>query len=155
MAIISGELGRAAWRRLLQLDLPAPKRSKSEIAAEVERNYSWNYTVNLLDVATFWTGLNFVSATTIRAAVYVSKLTDNALLIGLIAVLAQAGWLLPQIFTAGYIETLDRKKPVIVNLGFFTERVPTWLWPVIGAGGLYTTQRWPYSSSFWVMPAIC
>jgi MFS family permease len=61
---------------------------------------------------------------------FISKLTSNPLLIGLVAVIAQSGWLLPQLFTAGYIERLSRKKPVAVNLGFFLERVPVWLWPL-------------------------
>jgi MFS family permease len=119
------ELGR----RLLQLDQPVLPRSESEIAAEVERNYRWNFTFNLLDGVAFWFGWSFASATTI-VPLFVSKLTLNPLLIGLIAVIAQAGWYLPQLFTASQIERLSRKKPVVVNLGFFTERLPTFAWPL-------------------------
>ncbi|HXV42433.1 MAG TPA: MFS transporter [Anaerolineae bacterium] len=122
-------MGRAALRRLLQLDQPVLPRSESEIAAEVERNYRWNFTFNLLDGVAFWFGWSLASATTI-VPLFVSKLTLNPLLIGLIAVIAQAGWYLPQLFTAGQIERLSRKKPVAVNLGFFTERLPTFLWPL-------------------------
>lgn len=116
-------------RRLLQLDHPVPIRSESEIAAEVERNYRWNFTVNLLDGVIFWFGMSFASATTI-VPLFVSKLTLNPLLFGLVAVIAQASWYLPQILTAGHIEKLPRKKPVMVNLGFFTERLPMFLWPL-------------------------
>jgi MFS family permease len=51
-------------------------------------------------------------------------------MIGLVAMIAQSGWYIPQLFTADKIEQLDRKKPVIINLGFFTERLPVYLWPV-------------------------
>jgi MFS family permease len=122
-------LGKAAWCRLLQLDQAASPRSDAEIAAEVERNYPWNFTFNLLDGVAFWFGFNFISSSTVMP-LFVSKLTSDPLLIGLIAVIAQSGWTLPQLFTAGYIEGLDRKKPVIVNLGLFLERMPVWLWPL-------------------------
>jgi MFS family permease len=121
--------GRAAWRWLLQYDKPVPPRTHQEIEAEVERNYRWNFTVNFLDGATFWIGYSFVSVSTI-VPLFVSKLTLNPLVIGLVAVLGQAGWYLPQIFVAGPTERMARKKPIVVNLGFFLERVPTWLWPV-------------------------
>jgi MFS family permease len=122
-------LGKAAWSRLLQLDQPPPPRSDAELAAEVERNYSWNFTFNLLDGVAFWFGFNFISSSTVMP-LFVSKLTSNPLLIGLIAVIAQSGWTLPQLFTAGHIERLARKKPVIVNLGLFLERMPVWVWPL-------------------------
>jgi MFS family permease len=122
-------MGQTALRRLLQLDQPILPRNESEIAAEVERNYPWNFTFNMLDGVAFWFGWSFASATTI-VPLFVSKLTLNPLLIGLIAVIAQAGWYLPQLFTAGQIERLSRKKPVVVNLGFFTERLPVFVWPL-------------------------
>jgi MFS family permease len=115
-----------AWRRLLQLDEPAPLRPDGEVAAEVERNYRWNFTVNLLDGATFWFGNSFIAGATI-VPLFISKLTDSPLPLGLAAMIAQGGWSLPQLFTAGRVEKLARKKPVVVNLGFFLERVPMWL----------------------------
>ena len=131
------ELGKAALRRLLQLDQLVLPRSESEIAAEVERNYHWNFTFNMLDGVAFWFGWSFASATTI-VPLFVSKLTLNPLLIGLIAVIAQAGWYLPQLFTAGHIERLSRKKPVVVNLGFFTERLPVFVWPMAALVALWS-----------------
>ncbi len=112
-------------RRLLQADQPVPSRSAEDVAAERERNYHWNYTVNLLDATTFWFGLSFISASTI-VPLFISKLTTSALPVGLAAVVSQGGWLLPQLFTANAVERLARKKPVIVHLGFFTERLPMW-----------------------------
>lgn len=113
-------------RWLLQLDRPAPWRDEADIAAEVEANYRWNYTVNLLDGASFWFGASFVSSATI-VPLFISKLTPDPFFIGLAATLAQGGWFLPQLFTAQAVERLARKKPVVVNLGFFLERLPTWL----------------------------
>ena len=42
----------------------------------------------------------------------------------LLAVIAQSAWFLPQLFTANAVERLSRKKPVVVNLGLFLERMP-------------------------------
>lgn len=122
-------LARTLWRKLLELDKPLPARTDQELDVEIERNYRWNFTVNFLDGATFWFGANFVSAATV-IPLFVSKLTLNPFVIGLVAVLAQAGWFLPQMFSAGAIERVPRKKAVIINLGFFTERLPLWLWPL-------------------------
>lgn len=115
--------------RLLLLDQPVPHRSDEEISLEVARNYRWNFWANFMDGMIFWFGLAFASSTTI-VPLFVSKVSDSPLMIGLVAVIAQAGWYLPQLLTAGPIERLDRKKPVVINLGFFLERLPVWLWPL-------------------------
>lgn len=116
-------------RKLLRMNLPVPVRTDAEIEAEVQRNYRWNFGVNLADGTFFWLGISFVSSSTI-IPLFVSKLSTNPLLIGLVAVIAQAGWFLPQLLTAGYIERTARKKPWVINLGFFTERLPVLLWPL-------------------------
>jgi MFS family permease len=61
---------------------------------------------------------------------FISKLTPSQWAIGLIGVIANSGWFLPQLFTANRVQRLPRKKPVVVNLGFFTERLPIWLLPI-------------------------
>ena len=110
-------------RWLLQMDRPAPTPNNAEFEAEVEKNYRWNFTVNLLDVASFFFGNSFISSATI-VPLFVSKLSDNPLAIGIAAVIAQGSWYLPQLFTANFVERLPRKKPVVVNVGFFSERLP-------------------------------
>ena len=110
-------------RWLLQVDQPVPTRNEAQVEAEIERNYRWNYWVNLLDGATFWFGASFISSATI-VPLFVSKLSDSPVAIGVTAVIAQGSWYLPQLFTANLVERLPRKKPVVVNLGFFTERLP-------------------------------
>jgi MFS family permease len=121
-----------AWqplRWLLQLDEHTFTRSDEEVEAEVWRNYRWNFAFNVADGAFFFFGLSFASSSTILP-LFVSKLSDNPLLIGVVAVLAQAGWHLPQLFTAGAIERTARKKPWVVNLGLITERIPVMIWPL-------------------------
>ena len=112
-----------AW--LLELNKPVPEHTEAEIAAEAQRNYGWNFTVNLLDGAFFWFGASFMSSATILP-LFISKLTPSPLAIGLLAVFSQASWFLPQLFTANLVERLARKKPVVVNLGLFLERLPVW-----------------------------
>jgi MFS family permease len=116
--------------RLLQLDKPVPSRSDDEIAAEVERNYRWNFSVNLIEGASFMFGISLISSTTI-VPLFISKLTSNPLPIGLASMVALAGWFLPQLFTANAVERLPRRKPVVVNAGFFLERLPVLLLPGI------------------------
>lgn len=116
-------------RWILRLDDVVPERTDADVEAEVERNYPWNFAVNVVDGGFFFFGLSFASSSTILP-LFVSKLSDNPLLIGVVAVLAQAGWYLPQLFTAGTIERTARKKPWVVNLGLITERIPVMLWPV-------------------------
>jgi MFS family permease len=117
---------RSAWNRLLQLDRAVPALSDAEFAGEVERHYRWNFAVNLGDVTTFFFGLSFISSSTI-VPLYISKLSDSTILIGLAGVIAQSAWFLPQLFTANAIERLARKKPVVVNLGLLLERAPMWV----------------------------
>lgn len=117
------------FTKLLLLDQPVAERSDEEIKAEIERNYSWNFTANVLDGFAFFFGIAFASSSTI-VPLFVSKITLNPLIIGLVAMIAQSAWFIPQLFTAGKIERLDRKKPVIINLGFFTERLPIFFWPL-------------------------
>ncbi len=118
-----------ALRRLLQIDRPISQLNEEELNAEVERNFRWNFTVNVLDGAAFMFGLSFISSTTI-VPLFVTKLTSSPFIIGLVAVIAQGSWFLPQLFTANLVERLARKKPVVVNLGFFSERLPLWFLPL-------------------------
>ena len=113
-------------RWLLQMNRPVVDRTDAEFEAEVAQNYRWNFTVNLLDVTFFWFGNSFISSATI-VPLFVSKLSDNPLAIGMAAVIAQGGWYLPQLFTANFVERLPRKKPVVVNVGFFSERLPLYV----------------------------
>jgi len=91
-----------------------------------DKNYKWNFTFNLLDVATFMFGSSFISTTTI-IPLFVSKLTTSLLPIGLISVITSAGWFLPQLFAARITEGIPRKKRIVVGWGLFLERLPIWM----------------------------
>jgi MFS family permease len=67
--------------------------------------------------------MSFLGNTTI-VPLFISKLTPSMLPIGYAAMLAQAGWFLPQLFTANWVEQMPRRKPVAVNLGLVLERLP-------------------------------
>ena len=126
MSVVRAGLVGEALRWLLQLDRPAPRRSDEEVAAEVARNYRWNFAVFLWEGAAFWFGFSFASTSTILP-LFVSKLTPNPLALGILAVFAQGSSLVPQLFVTNAVEKLARKKPMIVNLGFFLNRLPIWL----------------------------
>ncbi len=117
---------RRLWRHLLGLDGDAVILSTEEVEAEIARNYRWNFAVNLLDGVAFWFGLNLISTRTILP-LFLSRLTPSHLPIAILAIISQSAWALPQLFTANMVEKAPRMKPIAVNLGFFTERLPLWL----------------------------
>lgn len=110
-------------RWMLQLDKPITILNKEEAEHAQRENYRWNLFFNLIDGMSFMAGISLLSATTILP-LFVSKLTSSTIPLALVAMLAQGGRFLPQLFSANFIERLHYKKPVVVNLGFFTERLP-------------------------------
>jgi MFS family permease len=90
---------------------------------QVRSNYKYNFTVNLLDGTFFWFGNSFIASGVILP-LYVSYFTDSPILIGLIAVLSSAGFFIPQLFTANWVEQAPLKKFFPVKIGLFTERLP-------------------------------
>jgi MFS family permease len=97
--------------------------SNSAAQQTIERNYRWNFLVNILDGASFWFGMSFFSSTIILP-LFVSHFTDSPLTIGLISFLGWGGVFLPQLFMANAVERAPRKKFFPVTLGFFLERLP-------------------------------
>jgi MFS family permease len=87
------------------------------------KDYKWNFTVNLLDGASFWIGSSFISSTTILP-LFISKLTSSLLPIGLISVITAAGWFLPQLFSARITESRSKMKEIVVGWGLYLERLP-------------------------------
>lgn len=90
---------------------------------QIERHYRHNFIVNALDGAFFWCGASFISTNTILP-MYVSRLTDSKLALGLLSMIVGMGWLAPQLLTANWVQRLPRKKVLPVHLGFFSERLP-------------------------------
>jgi MFS family permease len=114
------------WRWLVGANPSAAERDSAAVAAEALQNYRWNFWVNLVEGTAFGFSLSFIAARTI-VPLFITKLTDSPLPIGIAAVISQAGWFLPQLWTADPVERLPRKKPLVVNLGFFLERLPLWV----------------------------
>jgi len=96
------------------------------VEQHIQRNYRWNFTVNALDGASFWFGMSFISSSVILP-LFVSNFTSNPILIGLIPFIANAGYLLPQLFMANTVERAPVKKFFPMVLGFFLERIPIFL----------------------------
>jgi len=99
------------------------EETHGSLEAEIERNFRHNALANLLDGSFFWFSLSFIATNTI-VPLWISRLTDSKLLIGLGPALHVAGWYLPQLFTANWVQRLKRKKVAPVNVGLFSERLP-------------------------------
>lgn len=121
------------FARLLRTDIPVPERTELELEAERQLNYRWNFSVSTLETTSFFFGASLISASTI-IPLFISKLTTSTIPIGIAAMIATGSWHIPQLFTANFIERVARKKPIIVNLGLFVERLP--LFFMILAAGL-------------------
>jgi MFS family permease len=81
-----------------------------------------NLIVNLFDGAFFGFGLGFASFVTV-IPLFVSTMTDSALLIGLIPAIHNAGWQFPQLFTAGWVARRRSIRPLVSSLTII-ERLP-------------------------------
>jgi len=93
----------------------------------MESNYSrplvrFNTIVNLFDGAFFGLGLGIASFTTVLP-LFLTNLTNSAVLIGLIPAIHNVGWLLPQLLTARSMNKMSQYKPAVLRwtLG---ERLP-------------------------------
>ena len=109
----------------------------SSAAIKHSKNFPFNFLVNVIDSGFFGLGLGFASFSTVLP-LFVSNLTDSAILIGLIPAIHVVGWQLPQLFTAQRVAQQKRYKPMVM---FFTiqERLPflglaavSWFIPSIG-----------------------
>ncbi len=88
-----------------------------------------NFLANALDGVAWMLGESFVSIGAILP-VYARHLTDSPIVIGMIPALTDAGWYLPQLFMAVYVERLRHKKPAVLFLGAL-ERLPFLALPLI------------------------
>jgi len=97
----------------------------SPATLEQNKNIPFNFIVNVFDGGFFGLALGFASFSTV-IPLFVSTLTDSAILIGLIPAIHVVGWQLPQLFTARKVAQQKRFKPMVM---FFTihER-----WPFLG-----------------------
>ena len=97
--------------------LPLPNLEKY-----IRTHLRHNVSVNLLDGALFGLALGFASFSTI-IPLFVTQLTDSAILIGLAPALHAIGWQLPQLFNAGQIARAREYKPIVLR-NTIHERTP-------------------------------
>jgi MFS family permease len=90
---------------------------------EVERNFRWNFSVNLLDISFIMLGLSLVSRETV-IPLLVSKLTSSPVAIGLVPAIYSLGIYLPQLLGASVAEGMPRKKLFVSLISGFGERLP-------------------------------
>lgn len=84
---------------------------------------TWNFSVNLWDIAFITLGISVISRETV-IPVLVSQLTDSKLAIGLVPALWSLGFYLPQLLTANWAESMPYKKPFVMLIGSVCERLP-------------------------------
>ncbi|MEJ5225146.1 MAG: hypothetical protein WHV44_11875, partial [Anaerolineales bacterium] len=89
---------------------------------QLRKDLKFNIGVNLLDAGFFGLGWGFASFGTI-IPLFVSQMTNSAILIGLIPAIHAVGWQLPQLFTANAVARLRRYKPMVMLMTIH-ERVP-------------------------------
>jgi MFS family permease len=88
----------------------------------IYRNFRFNFWVNILDGGFFGAALGFSSFITVLP-LFVSTMTESAILIGLIPAIHSVGWQLPQLFTAKHVSRQKRFKPIVLLMTIH-ERMP-------------------------------
>lgn len=89
----------------------------------IEQNLKHNYISNFF-VVTFYLLANSFRAEHTILPLFISKLTDSTLAIGVLSSIVSTGALIPQLFTANWVQRTPIKKFISVNVGFFIERLP-------------------------------
>ncbi len=103
---------------------------------DLDPNLRHNFIVNVLDGGFFGLGLGFASFVTI-IPLFVSQITDSAILIGLIPAIQVVGWQLPQLLTVDLVARLSRYKPMVIwttlqeRIPFFGLAAVAWFLPGI------------------------
>lgn len=111
---------------------------------------TWNFSVSLWDITFITLGLSFISRETV-IPVLVSQLTDSKLVIGLVPAMWSLGLYLPQLLTANWAESMPYKKPFVMVVGFFLERLPYLL---IGLAVLFFAAERPVLALVAVLTGI-
>lgn len=109
----------------------------SSLDQQIRKHLRFNVTVNLLDGAFFGFALGFSSFSAF-IPIFVSRMTDSAILFGLVPAMHSVGWQFPQLFTAGWVSRLRRYKPFVIlmttqeRIPFFGLAVVAWFLPELG-----------------------
>lgn len=98
--------------------------------AEIEKNARHNIFFNFMDGTSFWFGYSFMAPAVILP-LFVSHYTHSKIIIGLVALISSVGYFMPQLFTANWVEHIPIKRDIPVKVGFFVERIPLLLMPLL------------------------
>jgi len=103
----------------------------------IQSNLRFNFIANVLDGGFFGLALGFASFITI-IPLFVSQMTESALLIGLVPAIHNVGWQFPQLLTAGRVSRAKHIKPLVLWTTIH-ERIPflglalvAWFLPQLG-----------------------
>jgi MFS family permease len=118
---------------------------------EFQKHLRFNFFANLMDGAFFGAALGFASFVTV-IPLFVSTLTDSAVLIGLIPAIHSMGWQLPQLVMANRVSQMRQYKPMVLWLSIH-ERLPflglaivAWFLPSLSSGAavgiIFTLLVW-------------
>lgn len=113
-------------------------RAQPEIGAadvEVMRHYRRNFTAGLIHGVFFQAAAAFGSIYTVLPS-FVALLTPSTLAVGMMAAVQDAGEIVPQLFTAYWVEPRPRKKPFLVGvvaIRFISWVLLAWLTFQLGA----------------------
>jgi len=94
----------------------------SLLEQSIRKHFKYNLLVNLLDGVFFGLAWGFGSMGTILP-LFVSRMTESALLIGIIPAIHAVTWQLPQLFMANRISRLRHYRPLVMLLTLH-ERIP-------------------------------
>lgn len=89
----------------------------------VQKNFRWNFSVNLIDISFITLAMTLISRETIMPLL-VNTLTDSKIMIGFIPAIWSISYYLPQLFAANRTERMKRKLPFVMVVGGLIERVP-------------------------------
>ena len=104
-----------------------------------------NFWLNVLDGVAFVFGISMVSRYTVLP-LFVSRISSDPLLLGVLPALFSLGWLLPQLFTAPLVASLPRRLPFILRVTI-SERLPFLLFGLV-------LLLWPHLPA-WALLATC
>ncbi|UCH35945.1 MAG: MFS transporter, partial [Armatimonadota bacterium] len=74
-------------------------------------SYKRAFFLGVLNGALWQMGMSFMEPSTVLPA-FVNELTQSRLAVGIVSAVALAGWMLPQLVVANYVQVMPRKLPV-------------------------------------------
>ena len=80
-----------------------------------EGNVRYNYTLGIVNGSLFMFGIAFINPLTVLP-VFIKYFTTSDFVVGIASSLWRAGWLLPQLLVAGYVEKIPYKRGIYLRM---------------------------------------